>query len=96
MNRGAAMIVESIVSALVNLFLNLTSGIDIPDMPEAVSSAVEMFGTYLASGLSILDGYVNMSVVTVLFGIVVVLDVVKHVYFFVMWILKKIPFFGIT
>ena len=89
------MIVESLIDALCSLLLSLFSVINIPEMPESVTSAVATATEYLATGYGILDNFVEMSVVGPLITAFLVIDVAYHVYIFVMWIVRKIPFLGI-
>lgn len=89
------MIVESLIDALCSLLLSLFSVINIPEMPESVTGAVGTAVEYLATGYGILDNFIEMSVVGPLITAFLVIDAVYHVYIFVMWIVRKIPFLGI-
>mgnify|MGYP004705263479 FL=1 len=90
------MVVEAIINALSGLFLALLSVIDIPDMPESIQSAVATVTQYLGAGYGVLSNFVDMSIVGPLLLAVVVIDAAYHVYLFVMWILRKLPFLGMS
>ena len=90
------MVIESIVNALCSLVLSVTSFINIPDIPEDVLTNLETFKTAIVNGYGLLSNYLNMPLVIGLLGTIVVIDVVTHAYFFIMWILRKIPVLNIS
>lgn len=90
------MVIESIVDALCNLLLSVTSFIHIPDIPEEVISQLDTFRTAIVSGYGLLSNYVNMPLVMILLGAVIAIEVVVHAYYFIMWILRKIPVLNIS
>lgn len=90
------MIFENIMNSIFNLFSSLISGINIPSLPPDVDGFMSDCLEYMQNGIYILNNYMNLEYILVLFGIILVIDVAIHVYHFVMWILKKIPMLGIS
>lgn len=90
------MIVEALMNLLLSVFRLLTSPINIPSMPEAVSGYLTDFLGYIQTGLQILAVFTPLEYLLVLFGIIIAIDVGLAVYHFVMWVLKKIPMLGIS
>ena len=90
------MIFENIMNAIFNLFSSLISGINIPPLPDNVDIIMQDCLEYMQNGIYILNNYMNLSYILVLFSIILVIDVAIHIYHFVMWILKKIPMLGIS
>lgn len=90
------MIFENIMNSIFNLFSSLISGINIPPLPPDVDEFMSDCLEYMQNGIYILNNYMNLEYILVLFGIILVIDVAIHVYHFVMWILKKIPMLGIS
>jgi hypothetical protein len=90
------MIFENIMNSIFNLFSTLISGINIPPLPDDVDVFMSDCLEYMQNGIYILNNYMNLEYILVLFGIILVIDIAIHVYHFVMWILKKIPMLGIS
>lgn len=90
------MIIEELLTFLFNVFSKLTSGIDIPPLPEDIMFYFDKVKEYFDSGLSILAVFTPLDYLLILVGIVVVIDISISVYHLVMWILRKIPMAGIS
>lgn len=90
------MVIESIVNALCGLVLSITSFINIPDIPQSVMDNLNTFKTSIVSGYGLLSNYLNMSLVLGLLGTIIAIDVIIHAYYFIMWILRKIPVLNIS
>lgn len=85
------MIIEALLELIFTLFSALTSGIDLPDMPEGVSSVVEQILEYIEKGIKLVSNYIDMEYLLILFGAIISVDVGVFVYKLVMWIIRKIP-----
>lgn len=90
------MLIELLLEVIYKLFNLLTSPISIPKLPTELASAIDTVFEYIISGVQILGNYVNLQFILVLFGIVLAVDIGIKIYHFVMWIIRKIPFTGIT
>lgn len=90
------MLVESLVSMLINVFDKLTSAIDIPALPASVDDMLWEVWDYLYSGAVILMNYTHWDYLRILFGIVLAIEAAFTIYKLVMWILRKIPMLGIS
>lgn len=89
-----------IIKALLDLFYQfvslLTKPINIPQLSDEVISTFNTFTDYLVSGVHILANYTHIQYLMILLGIVIAVDVGVALFEFVMFILKKIPFIGIS
>lgn len=90
------MIIKMLLDALYSVFSVLTTPIDIPDLPPEALNYVDQFFSYLTMGAGILANYSPFIYIMVLFGVIVAADVGILLYHFVMWVIRKIPFTGIT
>lgn len=90
------MIIELLLTGLFNIFSLLTSPIDIPSIPETVFNGITDFTEFIVSGVSVLGNYIDLQIASILFSIVLSIDIGLALYHFVMWVIKKIPFFGIS
>jgi hypothetical protein len=88
------MIIEALINLVYSIFSLLTSGVKVPPLPDEVLDILGQFFDYISTGMSILNNFVHLPYLLVLFGIIVTLEVVLHIYYFVLWVLKKIPFLG--
>lgn len=90
------MIIEALMNILLKVFSVLTSAINIPSLPESVSTFMSDALSYILTGLQILAVYTNLEYLLILFGLIILIDVGIAVYHFVMWVLRKIPMLGIS
>lgn len=89
------MIIQLLLDCIYALFYALTAVIDIGLTPVEAYSVIFDVKMVLASGISVLSNYVDLSYLFVLFGIVLAVDSGLFIYHFVMWIIKKIPMLGV-
>lgn len=89
-----------IISALLNVvkgLINVLFGwVQLPAVPEEVTSVVDTVFTYMEQGLGILWIFVPQQLVLVLLPLVIVVHNFDHLYKLGMWILRKIPMVGIN
>ena len=90
------MIIESLMNLLLKLFGMLTAAINIPVLPDSVSTFMTDALSYIKTGLQLLAVYTNLEYLLILFGLIIAIDVGIAVYHFVMWVLRKIPMLGIS
>lgn len=89
------MIVELLLSFAFILLSLLTAPINLPDLPQGVLQTITTYLQYLTDGLVILDCYVDLQYLLVLFGLIVLVDVALLLYKAIMWFIKKIPMLNI-
>lgn len=90
------MIIESLMNLLLKLFGMLTSAINIPTLPESVATFMTDALSYIRMGLQLLAVYTNLEYLLILFGLIIAIDVGIAIYYFVMWLFRKIPMLGIS
>ena len=89
------MIVELLLSFAFVLLSLLTAPINLPDLPQGVLQTITTYLQYLTDGLVILDCYVDLQYLLVLFGLIVLVDVALLLYKAIMWFVKKLPMLNI-
>lgn len=90
------MIVMGLMDLVYNLFALLTAAINIPSLPESISTVMDMVLGALSTGLGLLACYCHLDYLLVLWGILIAVDAGLLIYKFVMWILRKIPMLGLS
>lgn len=89
------MIIELVMNVIYGVFALLTTPINIPDLPSKVSTILSSTYEYIFTGVAIITNYVNYNYLFILFSIIIAFEVGMHLYKFIMFILRKIPFLGI-
>lgn len=89
------MILEALMNIIYTV-LNTLLVFEIPKMPTEVTGYIDQFFDYLVTGAGILANYTPLGYLLVLFGIILAVDVGVMVYKFVMWVIRKIPFLGMS
>lgn len=86
------MILESIINVFYEFIRVITSPIKIPQFPAEVQQYFDIAIGYINSGIGIISNFVNINYLFTLLGIIVAIDIGLKLYYFVIWIIKKIPF----
>lgn len=92
------MIVEGILNALKSVIFGLFSWIDLPnsaDYGDGFYDALELLADILISSQGIINLFLPWEIVKFGFPIIIVVMNFEHIYYFVMWVIKKIPMLGI-
>lgn len=89
------MIIATLISLIVKVFSVLTAFIKVPGTPQAVKDFLATALEYMTAGMQILANYVDVPYLLLLFGLVITVDASIFTYRLIMWVLRKIPFFGI-
>lgn len=90
------MIIQLLLDLIYSVFALLTLPINIPSLPASVTDVMNTMLGYISSGLSVLACYCDLDYLLVLLGLIITIDVALSLYHLVMYLLKKIPFFGIN
>lgn len=85
------MIVELLLNVVYAVIAVLTAPINLPMMDNNVLSVITQYFDYLTAGITILNTYIDLGYLSILFGLVVLLDLGMLLYKFIIWFLKKIP-----
>lgn len=89
------MIIEALLN-IVKLLVNLLFGwVQIPPVPDAITSVVDTVFRYIEQGMLIVYIFAPRELVQVLLPLVIIVVNFEHLYKLGMWILKKIPMVGI-
>lgn len=90
------MIIELFLELIFKIFSLLTSVINIPQLPSSVDGYLSGAFQYIDTGIRFLGNFLPLEYFSVLFGIIIAIDVGVAVYHFVMWIIRKIPMAGMS
>lgn len=90
------MIINALLDMLYGLLDWITSGLNIPDMPDEVSTILQSVVQYIQMGIRFIGNFTHLDYLLILFGIVLAVDAGILVYKLIMWILRKIPMFGMS
>lgn len=88
-----------IIEALMNIMFTLQDflvPISIPQFPASVLTTLQEGMAYVEAGAGIVANYTPLPYLLTLFGIIVTVEAAIAIYNIVMWVLKKIPTFGIS
>lgn len=90
------MIVQWFAEMFYKILTSLLNWINLPHLPDDVLSSInEMFALISEGGMAIFYFFVPNNIINVGIPILLIITAFKYGYFFVMWILKKIPMVGI-
>ena len=89
------MILELVMTVMYNVFDFLTP-FEIPSLPTAAIDSITLFGYYVGVGATVLGTYVDLYYLCILLGVILAVDIGISVYHFVMWVIRKIPFTGVS
>lgn len=70
--------------------------VGLPDFPPAVTSLIDQLSIYLGAGCKFVMSFFYGDVVLVLISTLMAAIAVYEAYKFVMWVVKKIPMFGVS
>ena len=89
------MIFYHVAELFYTLITGLLNGISIPQFSSSIFSYVNQFFTVLQNGAGLFAYFMPIDVIRICFPILLVIISSEYIYYFVMWILKKIPLVGI-
>ena len=91
------MIINALLTLVYNIFSVIFSPIHIPSFDADSISAVDNVLTMIFDDSEAIIGlFVPWSVVHIILPIIIALSLALPVYHLVMWIIKKIPFLGVS
>lgn len=90
------MIIQWFAEMIYKVLTSLLNWINIPLMPETVNDNINEYLTLLFQGGELFYYFIPTNVIS--FGIPLLLVIIafKYGYYFVMWIVKKIPMAGMS
>lgn len=88
-----------IVNLCLNVFLlvlrGLFAGIEFLHLPQTVLDKLEMFWSYIRQGASVVAAYTHYEYLLTLLAFVTAFSVAMNGYRFIMWVVRKIPYWGV-
>lgn len=89
------MIIEGLLNLFVGLLEVVFSWIDIPDLPDSVTSVIDELFSYLSGSVGFLSVFIDFNMVRLLLPVLVIVINFDEAWKLTMFILRKIPFLGI-
>ena len=88
------MILQAVFDLVKNVIKLVFGWINLPDMPEAVTSVVDELFALLRGSVGMMGIFLDLKMLKILLPVLIVINF-EHVWKFTMFILRKIPFLGI-
>ncbi len=89
------MILETLLNIIKVLLQVIFGWINLPQMPEQLTSSIGTFLSLIFDNLSLLGFFIRPLTLTLTIPILIILLNFEQVYKLTIWILKKIPFLGV-
>lgn len=89
------MIIENICNSFLELILNLVEAMNIPDLPESITNALDTLIDVFEYAIPIIGFFLPWNIVGPFIPIILIVTVSLPAYHITMWILRKIPGLGI-
>ena len=91
------MIIYGLFSLIVSLLSVLLAPLpNIPALPDSAAAFLDDAVGYISSGFSFLYAFVYAEVIVSLLNVSILVLLFYEGYQFVMWVLRKVPMFGIS
>ena len=90
------MIIEALLNVIAGFLAVLLYPLQLAQLPDNIADIMVTLLGYLADGVAIVAAYTHFTFLVVLFEIVIAIDILYTLYIIVMWILRKIPFLGVS
>lgn len=89
------MILQSVFDLVRSVIKAVFGWINLPDMPEAVTSIIDELFSLLSGSVGLMGVFLDLSMLKLLLPVLLIVINFEHVWKFTMFILRKIPFLGI-
>lgn len=89
------MIIASLLDLVVAFFHVVFQGLALIDIPQSVVNVFDSALTYISDGAQVVAAYTHFSYLLILLDFVVLLEVFHTGYIIFMWIMRKVPMWGI-
>lgn len=91
------MLIANVINFLTELFMKMLSFINIPKFPADIMAHLnEYIDLIFNNGTKLLTLFVPIGIVKYGLPLVIAIIAAKYLYYFVMWIIKKIPMAGMS
>lgn len=90
------MLIQALLTFVKVLLIGFLSGLEFVTLPSSLASFFLRFIDLIASGASFVNAFIHPTYVYSLLAFLLGLDACVEGYHFILWILKKIPFFNIS
>lgn len=90
------MIILGLLQALSGILISILSLLpDLPQLPESILNGLNNFLDLIFNNVGLLGLFIPISTIKVVVPLIIVIINFDKIYKLVMWVLKKIPVFGV-
>lgn len=89
------MLIEILLNIVLAFLRVVLLPLQIDNIPQDVLTIFATLTGYLIDGARVVCAYIHVTYFALLLGIVIAVNTLINGYRFLMWVLRKIPFFGI-
>lgn len=88
------MLICLLLDAIIEIF-KIIPDLNVPSLGEEFNVIIDTYFSYIESGLAIAGAYFPLYYFSILFEILIGIDIVVALYHFILWVLNKIPWIDI-
>lgn len=70
--------------------------LNFPAVPAELQSIIDTLFSYMADGMGILNFFCPLNMIRPALAVLVAVWAVEHAYHIIIWVLRKLPFVGVT
>lgn len=90
------MIIIAILQGIAGIFISILSLLpNLPNLPESILTGLNNFLDLIFNNLGILGLFVPISTIKIVVPLILIIVNFDKIYKLVIWVLKKIPIFGV-
>lgn len=94
--EGVTEIIKLVTGFLSWILSPILDVLNFPAVPAELQSIIDQLFGYMADGMGILNFFCPLSMIRPALAVLVAVWAVDHGYHIVMWVLRKLPFVGVT
>ena len=94
--EGVTEIIKLVTGFLSWILSPILDVLNFPAVPAELQSIIDQLFGYMADGMGILNFFCPLSMIRPALAVLVAVWAVEHGYHIVMWVLRKLPFVGVT
>lgn len=88
------MLFELLCNTIYDIITNLFMWVEIPQL-DGMNALREIYNMAISNGIGIFNFFIDGKFIGTCCGLVIAVEAFIQLYYFVMWLLKKIPMIGV-
>lgn len=94
--EGVTEIIKLVTGFLSWILSPILDVLNFPAVPAELQSIIDQLFGYMADGMGILNFFCPLSMIRPALAVLVAVWAVEHGYHVIIWVLRKLPFVGVT